>query len=154
MINSSNIEQLVREKIEGTNLFLVEIKIDSYNGISVFVDSPTGVDVVTCVGISRHIENSLDREVEDFSLEVSSPGIGSAFKVKEQYQKVLNKTVEVLFLDGKKIQGTLLELTDENFTVEYSVKEKPEGAKRPLLVNKKHTIGFDEIKSTKEIIIF
>jgi len=154
MIDNNTISQLVKEKIDGTDLFLVEIKIDSFNGISVFVDSPKGVSVVTCVEISRHIEHSLDREIEDFSLEVSSPGIGSPFKVIEQYQKVLNKTIEVLFIDGKKIQGTLLELNKDNFIVEYPVKEKPEGAKRPIWVDKKHTIGFNEVKSTKEIIIF
>ncbi len=154
MIEKGTIEQLVKEKIEDRDLFLVEIKIDSFNGITVFVDSPVGVSVVKCVEISRHIENSIDREVEDFSLEVSSPGIGSAFKVKEQYEKVLNKTVEVLFNDGKKVQGTLLDINVDSFTIEYKVKEKPEGAKRPIWVDKKHTIDFNEVKSTKEIITF
>ena len=154
MIEKNVIEQLVKEKIEGTNLFLVEIKIDSNNSISIFVDSPNGVDVVTCVGISKHVEEAFDREVEDFSIEVSSPGIGIPFKVIEQYEKVLGKTIEVLFKDGEKLQGILAELNNNNFTVEYSVKEKPEGAKRPIMVDKKKIIDFDDVKSTIEIIIF
>lgn len=154
MINNTIIEELVREKIEGTDLFLVEIKIDSFNAINISVDSPTGVSIDTCVSISRHVEHSLDREVDDFSMEVSSPGIGGAFKVYEQYEKVLGKTIEVLFLNGNKIQGILSDLTKDNFTVEYSVKEKPEGGKRPILVDKKQIIDFGEIKLTKEIITF
>ncbi|MDA3893519.1 MAG: ribosome assembly cofactor RimP [Salinivirgaceae bacterium] len=154
MIESSVIEKLIKEKIGGTDLFLVEVKIDSFNNISISVDSPNGVSVVTCVGISRHIEGSFDREEEDFSLEVSSPGIGIPFKVYEQYEKVLGKTVEVLFNEGTKLQGTLIELNKDNFAVEYSVKEKPEGAKRPIMVDKKQVIDFNNIKSTKEIITF
>ena len=154
MIEKSIIEQLVREKLEDTELFLVEIKVDPANNISVFVDSVNGVDIVTCVGISKHVELAFDREVEDFAIEVSSPGIGTPFKVIEQYKKVLGKTVEVLFNDGEKLQGVLAVLNDDNFIVEYSVKEKPEGAKRPKMVDKKRDIDFNEIKSTKEIITF
>lgn len=154
MIEKSVIEQLVKEKIDGTDLFLVEIKVDANNSISIFIDSPNSVDVVTCVGISKHVEQSFDREVEDFAIEVSSPGIGSPFKVVEQYEKVSGKTIEVLFNNGEKLQGLLVELNKDNFTVEYSVKEKPEGAKRPKMVDKKRNIDFDEVKSTKEIITF
>ncbi len=154
MIDKATIEVLVKEKIEDTDLFLVEIKIDSFNNIIISVDSPTGVSIDTCVGISRHVEHSFDREVEDFALEVSSPGIGVAFKVFEQYQKAIGKTVEVLLLNGKKVQGTLQQLNKNNFTIEYSVKEKPEGAKRPIMVDKQQIIDFSEIKSTKEIITF
>ena len=154
MIEKSTIEKLVKEKIEGTDLFLVEIKIDSNNSMSIFVDSPNGVDIVTCVGISKHVEQAFDREVEDFAIEVSSSGIGLPFKVIEQYKKVLGKTIEVLFNNGEKLQGILALLNNDNFTVEYSVKEKPEGAKRPKMVEKKRIIDFDEVKSTIEIITF
>ena len=154
MIEKSVIEQLVNEKIEGTNLYIVEIKIDSNNNISVYVDSPVGVDVVTCVGISKHVELTFDREIEDFAIEVSSPGIGTPFQVIEQYKKVVGKTIEVLFNSGEKLKGVLAELNNDNFIVEYSVKEKPEGAKRPKMVDKTRTIDFEEVKSTIEIITF
>ncbi len=154
MIDKAVIETLVNEKIEDTNLFMVEIKIDSLNSINILVDSPTGVSIDTCIGISRHVENSLDRETEDFALEVSSPGIGMPFKVFEQYKKVVGKTVEVLLFTGKKVEGTLQKLNNSNFTIEYSVKEKLEGAKRPVWVDKKQKIDFSEIKTTKEIITF
>jgi len=152
MIDKDIIKDLVENKIKDTVFFLVEIKVDANNNINIFVDSKDGVDISTCVSISKHVEQSLDRDSEDFSIEVSSPGIGKPFKVLEQYEKVINKTVEVLFNNGEKLQGVLLEIFDDYFIVEYSVKEKPEGAKRPKLVIKKQNVRFDEIKSTKEII--
>jgi len=154
MIDVAHIEQLVKEKIEGSDLFLVEVKIDAMNNINIAVDSPTGVDIDSCVSISRHVENSLDREAEDFALEVSSPGIGVPFKVYEQYEKVVGKTVEVLLTNGIKLEGILTELSKEEFKITYSAKEKPEGAKRPKLVEKSRIIKFNEIKNTKEIIAF
>lgn len=154
MIDTKTVEHLVNEKIQETDLFLVEIKVDARNSIGIFVDSPQGISIDQCVAISRHVEHSLDREAEDFALEVSSPGIGYPFKVIGQYQKAIGQTIEVLYLNGEKLQGKLLDVNEENFTLEYSAKEKPEGAKRPVWVEKEKTIGFAEAKSVKEIIIF
>jgi len=154
MINKNIIENLAKEKIDDTKIFLVEIKVDTNNNIKVFIDSKNGVSVDDCIGISRHIEHSLDREEEDFALEVSSPGIGTPFKVFEQYEKVLGKTIEVILKTGEKNQGVLSELNKENFTIKYQVKEKPEGAKRPVWVDKNRTIDFADVKSTIEIITF
>ncbi len=154
MIDKNIIENLAKEKIDDTEIFLVEIKVDTNNNIKVFIDSKNGVSVDDCIGISRHIEHSLDREEEDFALEVSSPGIGTPFKVFEQYEKVLGKTIEVILKTGEKNQGVLSELNKENFTIKYQVKEKPEGAKRPVWVDKNRTIDFADVKSTIEIITF
>lgn len=154
MIEKSIIENLVNEKLADTNLFLVEIKIDARNNIMVFVDSPAGVSIDECVDISRHIEHSLDREADDFALEVSSPGIGQPFKVIKQYIKAIGRNVEVLFTDGKKITGILRDANTTGILVEFEAKEKPEGAKRPKMVVKTEPFGFDTIKSVKEVIIF
>jgi ribosome maturation factor RimP len=154
MIDVKIISDLVEEKIQDTDLFLVDIKVDAKNSISIYIDSPEGVSIDQVVGVSRHVEHSLDREAEDFALEVSSPGIGYPFKVLGQYQKAINRTIEVLFLGGEKLQGKLLQVTNSNFTFGYTVKEKPEGAKRPLWVDKEKIIDFTEVKSVKEIIIF
>ena len=154
MIETNVIESLVREKIEESQLFLVEIKVDSRNNILIFVDSPNGVSIDECVGISRHVESSLDRETEDFALEVSSPGIGDPFRVFEQYKKAIGRTVDVLYSTGEKVQGELLRADEAEITVKYAVKEKAPGAKRPKMVEKEATIKYEEIKTTKEIIIF
>jgi ribosome maturation factor RimP len=154
MIEKSVIEKLVNERIEGTDLFLVEIKADLRNNILIFIDSPSGLSIDQCVEISRHVEQSFDREVDDFALEVSSPGIGQPFKVLQQYTKTLGRTVEVLFNDGKKITGILRDANTTGILIEFEAKEKPEGAKRPKLVVKTEPFGFDAIKSVKEVIVF
>ncbi|MBI9068950.1 MAG: ribosome assembly cofactor RimP [Salinivirgaceae bacterium] len=154
MIDTNIIEQLVNEKVEGSNLFLVEIKVDSANNIHIFVDSQEGVTIEQCVEISRHVNDSFDREEEDFSLEVSSPGIGSAFKVLPQYEKVIGRTVDILLNNGRKIEGKLLSANEKEIRVSYSVKEKVEGAKRQKWVDKESAINFENIKETIEIITF
>jgi ribosome maturation factor RimP len=154
MIDKSIIEKLVNEKIEGSDIFLVEVKVDTRNNIMVLVDSPAGLSIGQCADISRHIEGALDRDADDFALEVSSPGIGQPLKVLPQYTKTIDRPVEVLFTDGKKITGILKNANPTSITVEFEAKEKPEGAKRPHKVVKTEPFGFDVIKLVKETIIF
>ncbi len=154
MIDGKVIEDLVGEKIQNSDLFLVDIKVDARNNIAIFIDSPHGVSIDQCVEISKHVEQAFDRESEDFALEVSSPGIGDSFRVIGQYHKAIGRSIEVLFLNGEKLQGTLLSVGSNDFNLAYSAKEKPAGAKRPIWVEKEKTIGFAEAKSVKEIIIF
>lgn len=154
MIDKKQIEDIVAGKIEGTDLFLVEVKIDTQNNITVVLDSPEGISIDACVVMSQYIESQLDREQEDFALEVSSPGVGQPLKVLQQYTKILNGTIEILLNNGLKINGILRDANQEGILVEYEAKEKPEGAKRPVKVIKTEPYAFSEIKSVKETIIF
>lgn len=154
MIDKKQIEDIVAGKIEGTDLFLVEVKIDTQNNITVVLDSPEGISIDACVVMSQYIESQLDRESEDFALEVSSPGVGQPLKVLQQYTKILNGTIEILLNNGQKINGILRDANQEGILVEYETKEKPEGAKRPVKVTKTEPYAFSEIKSVKETIIF
>lgn len=154
MIDKKQIEDIVAGKIEGTDLFLVEVKIDTQNNITVVLDSPEGISIDACVVMSQYIESQLDRESEDFALEVSSPGVGQPLKVLQQYTKILNGTIEILLNNGQKINGILRDANQEGILVEYEAKEKPEGAKRPVKVIKTEPYAFSEIKSVKETIIF
>lgn len=154
MIDKKQIEDIVAGKIEGTDLFLVEVKIDTQNNITVVLDSPEGISIDACVVMSQYIESQLDRESEDFALEVSSPGVGQPLKVLQQYTKILNGTIEMLLNNGQKINGILRDANQEGILVEYEAKEKPEGAKRPVKVIKTEPYAFSEIKSVKETIIF
>lgn len=154
MIDKKQIEDIVAGKIEGTDLFLVEVKIDTQNNITVVLDSPEGISIDACVVMSQYIESQLDREQEDFALEVSSPGVGQPLKVLQQYTKILNGTIEMLLNNGLKINGILRDANQEGILVEYETKEKPEGAKRPVKVTKTEPYAFSEIKSVKETIIF
>lgn len=153
MIDKQNISEIIQRKIAGTTLFLVEIKIDSGNNISVFLDDEDGgVTIETCIEISRYLEDNLDREVEDFSLEVSSAGIGQPFRVKKQYKKNIGKPLAVLLKNGLKIEGELRAVGEEGFEISYKVKEKLENEKRPKLVEKIEKISFEDTKSVIEII--
>lgn len=154
MIDKKIIEDIVTERIADSDLFLVEVKIDTQNNITVTLDCPEGISVDTCVFMSQYIESQLDREKEDFALEVSSPGIGQPLKVLPQYKKILNSTVEVLLSNGIKLNGILRDANTEGILLEYETKEKPEGAKRPIKVIKTEPYKFSEIKTVKETIIF
>lgn len=106
------------------------------------------------MGLSRYIESKLNREVEDYELEVGSAGIGQPFKVLQQYIIHIGKEVEVQDKDGKKWTGVLVDANESNFTITVQTKVKPEGAKRPKLVEQNVTFTYDEIKYTKYLISF
>ena len=154
MINKETVKQLVNEKIADTDYFLVDVVVSPSNAITVEIDTQDGVNVGFCAELSRHIESQLDREVEDYELEVGSAGLTSPFKVVEQYLKNIGNEVEVLTKDGKKISGVLTEVASETFTLEIEKMVKKEGAKRKVLENETLIINFDSVKYTKYIIKF
>ena len=139
----------------GDNLFLVDIEVSGDNRIVVEVDSREGsVKIDDCVAINRAMEASFDRDVEDYELEVGSAGLTSPFKVKAQYEKNLGNEVEVLTNDGRKLKGVLSAVDDDTFTIKVTKKVKPEGAKRPVMVEEDETINYNETKYTKYLIQF
>ena len=154
MISKETVKQLVNEKIADTDYFLVDVVVSPSNAITVEIDTQDGVNVGFCAELSRHIESQLDREVEDYELEVGSAGLTSPFKVVEQYLKNIGNEVEVLTKDGKKISGVLTEVASETFTLEIEKMVKKEGAKRKVLENETLLINFDSVKYTKYIIKF
>ena len=151
MITKEKIQILV-EEVLSDELFIVDITVGDGNFISVSVDSNTGISVGECVQISRHIESSLDREVEDFSLEVTSPGLSLPFKVLRQYLKNIGREVEVVTTTGEKQKGILKSANSEGFELEISAKEKIDGAK--VAVTKVLVYTFDQIKTVKIVISF
>ena len=102
MIEKQKIQGLVEEYIKGTGLFLVAVKVSSSNRISVLADKNEGITIDECAAIHRHIEKNLDRDKEDFELQVSSPGLDLPFEVIEQYFKNEGKKVEVIDNEGSK----------------------------------------------------
>jgi len=152
MITKEQILELIGEKLEEDGFFLVDLSVNPGNRIEVLIDSQNGVPIEYCVEISRQIEHSLDREVEDFSLDVSSPGIGQPFKVTEQYLKCIGRPVEVMAADGRLLKGVLEEVTNNGFRVSEEKKVKVEGKKKKELQVFNHQFSFDEIKRIKEIL--
>lgn len=154
MISQSQIIDVINEKLEADGYFLVSAEVKPSNLIIVFLDGEKGVPIDYCVKISRLIEDSFDREAEDFSLEVSSAGIGQPFKVPRQYAKNIGRSVEVMTKDSKKITGILTEASQTGFVVKEEKMVKPEGKKKKELQVFNHAFNFDEVKFVKEIIKF
>ena len=140
--------------MEDKEYFLVDVAVSSDDKIVVEIDHAEGVWIDDCVELSRFIESKLDREEEDYELEVGSAGIGQPFKVLQQYLIHIGQEVEVLTKQGQKLEGVMKDANEENFTVTIQKKVKPEGAKRPKLVDEDVTFTYEEIKYTKYLISF
>lgn len=154
MISKQHIQTLINEVLDGTELFLVDLAVKPSNKIIVEIDSFKGVTIDECAQVSLSIKGKLDRNVEDFELEVSSPGLGNPFKVIQQYEKNLGKQVSSILKNGGKITGKLVDVSQEGIKIETSEKVKKEGKKKPELEIVANAISFSDIKSTKVIINF
>jgi ribosome maturation factor RimP len=147
MVEKQKIQELVEEFIKGTGLFLVAVKVSSSNRITVLADKNEGITIDECAGIHRHIEKNIDREKEDFELQVSSPGLDLPFGVIEQYYKNTGRKVEVIDNEGSRYTGSLKNVTGGGFELETEVKVK--GKTKEL---KDISFNFDQIKSTRVIL--
>ena len=154
MISKVKVTEIVNEWLTGKEYFLVDVTVSADNCVSVEIDHADGVWIEDCVQLSRHIEANLNRDEEDYELEVGSAGIGQPFKVLRQYINHIDKEVEVLACDGKKYRGILARADEDAFAVVVKVKEKPEGAKRPVMVDKEYVWKYNEVKYTKYLINF
>ncbi len=148
MIDKEKVEELVNKAIENTDAYVVDITVSADNDIVVELDSETGVDLDFCTEVSRSINEALDRDVEDYSLEVGSASLSAPFKVRQQYLKHLGDEVDVLTRDGRKLKGTLTAVSDDGaeFTVDITRKVKEPGAKRPVMVTEPMTLAVADCK--------
>ncbi len=153
-MKTEEIKALATTLLESRDLFLVDLKISKDNIIELYIDSLRGVNIQTCIEISREIEAQLDREAEDFELTVSSAGIGYPFKVEGQYRKNLNKTVEVKLQDHSKLTGLLKAYDAESITLEYEEKRTVEGKKKKELATVVKVIPRTDIHEIKDIVTF
>lgn len=154
MIEKNSIQDIVEKEIEGTPMFLVDVIVRPGNIIVVEIDSDENIGIDDCIVLSKQIESKLDRDAEDFELEVGSAGLTSPLKIPRQYQKYQGKEVEVLTKDGKKHKGVLKSNDENGFTITVLSKMKPEGAKKKIDVEQDITFAYNEIKHTKYIISF
>ena len=146
MIEKSKIENLVSEYIKGTDIFLVAVKVSGSNRISVTVDTAAGISLDQCADLHRKIESGLDRNSEDFELQVSSPGLDANFVVIGQYRKNEGKKVEVVTAGGEKFTGILKNVTRGGFELETEIRIKGKRTEKQDI-----SFNFDQVKSTKEI---
>lgn len=154
MIEQAKIKDIVDEFLLNSDTFVVEVAVRPGNIISIEIDSDNGVSIEDCIALNRHIESLLDRDIEDFELEVGSAGVTSSFKILRQYEKNIGNEVEVLTKDGRKLSGVLKSCNDKEFAITITKMEKPEGAKRKIAVEEDLSFGYDEVKYTKYLIRF
>ncbi len=154
MIDKNIVKEIVEEGLANSDSFLVDVMVRPGNIIVVEIDNEEGIDIDECVALHRFIESKLDREVEDYELEVGSAGITQPFKVLRQYQKNIGNEVEVLSKDGRKLTGVLKDANEEFFTVGVLNKVKIEGEKRKKEVETDLNFKYEEIKHCKYLIRF
>lgn len=154
MIDKSKVQALVEQWLEGKEYFLADLQISADDRIVVEIDHADGVWIDDCVDLSRFVENGLDREVEDFELEVGSAGIGQPFKVLRQYEIHEGDRVEVLTTAGRRMEGVLASVTPESFVLKVQEKQRVEGKKRPILVEVDVPLKYTDVKWTKYIVDF
>lgn len=154
MIDKQQVIALTNEWLADKEYFLVDVVISKDDKITVEIDHSEGVWIEDCADLSRHIEQGLSRETEDYELEVGSAGLGQPFKVLQQYINHIGCEVEVLTKEGKKLKGILKEADEQEFVVATSKKEKKEGEKRPRIVEEELHFAYESVKYTKYVINF
>ncbi len=146
MADKAEVERIVREFIAEKGLFLVGIKISASNRITVLADTMDGIKIDECVALHRYVEKNLDRDREDYELQVSSPGLDMPFAVIQQYNKNEGRLVEVTGTDGNKLTGLLKNVTAGGFEIETEIKEKGK-----VKVIREVSFNYDQVKSTRAL---
>ena len=147
------VEQLIAEGVQGTDIFLVKLTVSSNNDINVLLDSDTGLTLANCRTVSRAIESNLDREEEDFSLTVSSAGVGEPL-VLRQYKKNVGRKVKVTLTDGEIIEAKMVASDDQGVELEWKSREKKPTGKGKITVVNKRLLEYQNIKQTVVLITF
>ncbi len=147
MIVREDIERIVKEIVSDTEIFIVSVKVSASNRIIILADTVNGITIDECAMLHRQIEAKLDRDSEDYELQVSSPGLDSPFSVIEQYLKNNGKSVEVTGIDGIKHRGILKNVTEGGFELQYEIKIKGKGKEIKEL-----SFNFDQVKATRIVL--
>lgn len=153
-MDKKKVEGYINEALqENTELFLVELVIGTENKISVIIDGDKGVPLSECIRVSRAVEANLDRDEEDFSIEVATPDIAKPIVLQRQYIKNIGRTLKVT-TENEKYEGVLEEVTDAGIVLSWETREPKEIGKGKVTVEKTVTLTYEEIKETKVKILF
>ncbi len=147
MITAQQVEEIVKSQILSDDYFLVDLHVKPGNEVTVLIDKYDGITLDECVALSRKLETLLNRDEEDFALNVSSPGINRPFKVLEQYIKNKGRLIEVVDKQGKKIKGKLVDVKNDAITVAVEKNNGKQNKDDNII-----TINLNDIKRAKECI--
>ena len=146
MIDKFKVLDIVKDTLEGTEKYLVNMRITPDNRIFVDIDGDNGINIDDCIELSRTIENKLNREEEDFELNVSSAGAEAPLKMPRQYRRHIGRMLSVEPFEGEAVQGTLLEADEEQFVI------KTKGQKK--VAPQELTFRYDNVKTVKVVLPF
>ena len=150
---TAKVRQLLNEALEEyPELFLIDLKVGSDNSIRVVLDGDRGVSLQDCINISRAVEHQLDREKEDFSLEVASVGIGTPLQNARQFIKNIGRKLKVEVFGNPPIQGLLIAADEKVFTLTWKQREPKPVGKGKITVEKKETLSYENITNAKVLI--
>lgn len=154
MTFKEKVNQIVEEVLlEKPSVFLIEMTISDSFKISIALDGDSGVVLQDCIDISRGIEGKLDREEQDFSIEVASAGVSTPLKHIRQYKKNIGRTLKVKTI-SQEIEALLVLATDESIFLEWEAREPKKIGKGKETVQKKQEIPYSEIKEAIVTITF
>jgi ribosome maturation factor RimP len=153
-ITKENILKLTEERIASFDGFVVDLVVANGNKFTLELDTPKGISIGELEDVNRFLNKELDNETNEFELTVSSPGMERPFKVYKQYLKNLGRQIKVKTKDGKVTEGALANVNEKGITLNYKVKEAPEGKKKKEWVEKTAELLFENIAETKKIITF
>lgn len=151
----TKVEELLQNALdERSDLFLISLTVSADNAIKIIIDGDTGVLVEDCMFISRAIEHNLDREDQDFSVEVLSSGASTPLLFLRQYHKHIGRTLEIKTNDDQKTEGQLVDVNQETIQLKWKAREPKPVGKGKVTVAKEATIAFNTIKEAKVKIKF
>lgn len=138
---------------EKPSIFLIDLTITDAFKIIVTLDGDNGVVLQDCIDVSRAIEHNLDREEQDFSLEVASVGVGSPLKLVRQYKKNIGRML-IVKLAETTIEAELVDANDEFITLAWEAREPKKLGKGKETVQKRQEIPYTDIKEAIVTVIF
>lgn len=154
MISASHIQTLAKPFLEEGSGFLVDVRVREGNVISVLLDDDEGTSIEKCMALSRHLTSLLDRNEEDFSLDVSSPGLDQPLKLHRQYVKNIGRNVQLKLTDAGKVEGKLTKASEDSVTIVIREKRRIEGRKAKEWVEEEQTYPLSDLDWTKVQVSF
>ena len=138
---------------EHPSLFLIDLTIGGGNKINVTLDGDNGVTLQDCINMSRAIEHNLDREEEDFSLEVASAGATSPMTNPRQFKKNIGRIVLVK-TNEQEIEADLTDANENGIVLEWTAREPKQIGKGKETVEKRAEIAYTDIMEAVVVIKF
>jgi ribosome maturation factor RimP len=149
------VEKLLEKALqEREDLFLIDLEVLPGNAIRIVIDGDKGVLVEDCIFVSRAIEHNLDREEQDFSLEVTSAGATSPLNHSRQYKKNVGRTLTVKAVNEQKFEGRLTCADDTGIMLEWKSREPKPVGKGKMTIQKEAKLAYSDIIEAKVKIKF